>query len=123
MELRDLEVALEAERQRAAQRLVDADAEFEEIVAATRNANADDEHDPEGSTIAYERARVATLRAKAVGSLAVIEGQLARLRRGTHISCERCGAEIVLERIAAVPTTRHCIACVTTRTTRLSRGD
>ena len=31
-------------------------AELEDIVAATTHANVDDEHDPEGSTIAFERA-------------------------------------------------------------------
>ena len=36
-------------------------AELDDIVAATADANVDDEHDPEGSTIAFERARVSTL--------------------------------------------------------------
>ena len=29
--------------------------EFEQVVAASESSNADDEHDPEGATIAFER--------------------------------------------------------------------
>jgi len=36
-------------------------AEFDDIVAATTDGNSDDEHDPEGSTLAFERARVSAL--------------------------------------------------------------
>ena len=35
--------------------------EFDEVVAASRSSNADDEHDPEGATIAFERQQVAAL--------------------------------------------------------------
>jgi hypothetical protein len=31
---------------------------FDEMVAASRDSNADDEHDPEGATIAFERAQL-----------------------------------------------------------------
>src|SRR3954451_11319813 len=36
-----------------------------DIIGASESANADDEHDPEGSTIAFERAQVAALLAQA----------------------------------------------------------
>ena len=35
--------------------------EFDGVVAASRSSNADDEHDPEGATIAFERQQVAAL--------------------------------------------------------------
>ena len=31
---------------------------FNAVVAASRDTNADDEHDPEGATIAFERSQV-----------------------------------------------------------------
>jgi RNA polymerase-binding transcription factor len=47
----------EAERNQALQRLADLTGDFNDVVEASRDANADDEHDPEGATIAFERAR------------------------------------------------------------------
>ena len=35
--------------------------EFDEVVAASQASNADDEHDPEGATIAFERQQIAAL--------------------------------------------------------------
>ena len=35
--------------------------DFDSVVAASRDTNADDEHDPEGATIAFERSQVAAL--------------------------------------------------------------
>jgi RNA polymerase-binding protein DksA len=34
-----------------------------------------------------------------------------RIRDGTFGQCERCGRDIAVERLQAVPFTRHCIAC------------
>ena len=52
---------LTAERDEARRRLADLTGSFEEVVAASRDTNADDEHDPEGATIAFERSQLATL--------------------------------------------------------------
>lgn len=87
--------------------------DFEEIVAATAGSNTDDEHDPEGSTIAFERAQVAALIVEARAYLADLDRALARLDAGTYGMCERCGTPIAPERIAARPATRTCIACAT----------
>ena len=42
-------------------RLANLTDDFDAIVAASRDTNADDEHDPEGATIAFERSQVSTL--------------------------------------------------------------
>src|SRR3954454_1108423 len=55
-------------------------------------ANADDEHDPEGSTIAFERAQVAALLAQAEGHLKESTDALRRLDAGTYGHCEFCRA-------------------------------
>ena len=52
---------LAAERDEARRRLADLTGSFDEVVAASRDTNADDEHDPEGTTIAFERSQLATL--------------------------------------------------------------
>jgi RNA polymerase-binding transcription factor DksA len=89
--------------------------EFEEIVAAVAGSNGDDEHDPEGSTIAFERAQVAALLLEARAYLEDLYGALARLDNGTYGDCASCGASIAPERLNARPATRTCIACATGR--------
>ena len=49
---------LEAERAQARSLLAALTGDYDAIVEASRGSNADDEHDPEGATIAYERAQV-----------------------------------------------------------------
>lgn len=104
-ELLQAERAVILTRVRAMQQDLDA------IVLASENANADDEHDPEGSTIAYERAQVAALLAAAESSLGDIDRALSRLSDGQYALCERCQSTISLERLAALPAGRTCFEC------------
>ncbi|MFD7155587.1 TraR/DksA family transcriptional regulator [Kribbella sp. NPDC059898] len=102
---------LEAERSRVLRRLSELTGDFDEVVAASRDANADDEHDPEGATIAFERSQVAALVEQAQRHLAEIEAALDRLTDGTYGLCERCGQPIAPARLEARPTARTCIDC------------
>lgn len=43
--------------------------------------------------------------------LALVEAALARLDRGEHGRCQRCGGEIAPARLSALPWTDSCIAC------------
>ncbi|MDQ2956132.1 MAG: TraR/DksA family transcriptional regulator [Actinomycetota bacterium] len=103
--------ALAAERVAILSRIDVLRDEFDSIVAASVDANADDEHDPEGSTIAFERAQVAALLANARTSLEDLEHACARLDGGSYGSCERCGAPIAPDRLLARPAARTCIGC------------
>jgi RNA polymerase-binding protein DksA len=103
--------ALEAERTAALQRLAALTRDVERIVEATTAANIDDEHDPEGATIAFERAQTAALRDRTVERLAELDDALARLDAGSYGRCERCGRPIGDERLAARPAARRCISC------------
>jgi DnaK suppressor protein len=85
--------------------------EFEEVVAASRASNADDEHDPEGATIAFERQQVVALLEQARNRLADVEAALARREAGDYGVCENCGRPISPERLAARPAARTCIDC------------
>ena len=85
--------------------------EFDEVVAASRSSNADDEHDPEGATIAFERQQVVALLEQARERLADVEAALARRESGDYGICETCGRPIAPERLAARPAARTCIAC------------
>ena len=81
------------------------------MVAASRDSNADDEHDPEGATIAFERAQLATVLRLATDDLAEVDAALARVSAGTYGRCERCGQPIAPARLDARPTARLCIQC------------
>jgi DnaK suppressor protein len=85
--------------------------EFDEVVAASRASNADDEHDPEGATIAFERQQVVALLDQARRRLADVEAAQARRETGDYGICEACGRPIAPERLAARPAARTCIDC------------
>jgi DnaK suppressor protein len=87
--------------------------EFDAMVAASESANGDDEHDPEGATIAFERQQLAALLDSAHQRLADVDAALARAAAGDYGRCVDCGQEIALERLAARPQARTCIACAT----------
>jgi DnaK suppressor protein len=85
--------------------------EFDEVVAASKASNADDEHDPEGATIAFERQQVAALLDQARRRLADVEAAVRDVEAGIYGICETCGRPIAAERLAARPTARTCIDC------------
>jgi RNA polymerase-binding protein DksA len=107
--------ALDAERRATLDQVAGLEREFGGIVAASQADNADDEHDPEGATIAWERQHVAALLDQAREHLAAIDEALRRLGEGSYGRCEVCGQPIAPERLAARPTATRCVACASTR--------
>jgi RNA polymerase-binding transcription factor DksA len=103
--------ALLARRDELTAQLTDLRREVDDVIAAARDANLDDEHDPEGSTVAYERSRATLLAERAAAELAEVDQALVRLRAGSYGRCEQCGALIDEHRLAARPATRWCIGC------------
>ncbi len=102
---------LEAERRLTLDRLRRLTGEFEGIVAASRDTNADDEHDPEGATIAFERSQVDTLVQVTRRHLDEIDAALARVADGTYGTCLGCGGPIAPARLEARPIASRCIRC------------
>ncbi|WP_067429445.1 TraR/DksA family transcriptional regulator [Nocardioides jensenii] len=107
----DIRAALERERRATHDRLAALTADFEEVVAASRDTNADDEHDPEGSTIAFERSQLDALVRQARAHLGEIDAALTRLAAGTYGRCEQCGRHVPDGRLAVRPTARTCVDC------------
>jgi DnaK suppressor protein len=103
--------ALEAERATTLTRIAAMTSEFDEIVAGSADSNADDEHDPEGSTIAFERARTAALLHEAQAYLEELDRAAIRLDAGSYWTCARCGQPIAAARLMARPAARTCISC------------
>lgn len=89
--------------------------QLEGLVEAAAGANADDEHDPEGATLAYEREQVAALLRNTEEELAELAAARARLAEGTYGTCEVCGGPIAPARLEARPTARTCITCASAR--------
>jgi DnaK suppressor protein len=85
------------------------------VIDASRSSNADDEHDPEGATIAFERAQVIALLAAAKQRLADLDDALARHAAGAYGVCEACGQPIPPERLAVRPAARTCVTCAARR--------
>ena len=83
--------------------------DLHELFAASRDTNADDEHDPEGQTIGYERAQLSAMVRQARTHLAEIDAASTRLAAGTYGVCEVCGRPIGAERLEAKPTARTCV--------------
>jgi DnaK suppressor protein len=80
-------------------------------IAESTDLIPDDEHDAEGSTIGFERARVGALLAQSQRRVAELDLAAARVRAGTYDRCERCGGDIGWERLEALPATRVCVRC------------
>ena len=102
---------LEEEQRRTRSLLAELDEDFAGVVDAARDSNADDEHDPEGATIAFERQQVDALIRRSRAHLVEIDRALARLEGGTYGTCERCGAAIPQARLEIRPTASTCVAC------------
>lgn len=111
MDLEALERELRERRRATVRRLAALAGSFDNMVAASRDTNADDEHDPEGHTIAYERAQVAALAGQARTTLAEIDAALERIGDGTFARCEVCGDQIPSGRLRARPMARTCVRC------------
>ncbi|MDQ1368139.1 MAG: DnaK suppressor protein [Acidimicrobiaceae bacterium] len=109
-----LEARLRSEGDRTEALIGDLRHELASIAESTA-AGPDDEHDAEGSTVAYERARVQALLAHAERTAAEIAAAVERvsLAPSGALVCERCGSVIPAERLVALPTTRICVACAT----------
>lgn len=105
----DPRVRLLALREETLARLIGLGLSRDDVVAATAGANVDDEHDPEGATIAFERAQLQALIARGRERLTEIDGALARVANGTYGICEVCGGEIGEGRLEARPTASRCV--------------
>src|ERR1700723_3867827 len=67
------------------------------IVEATESANSDDEHDPEGATIAFEREHATALLERARQHLDEIDAALRRLDEDAYGTCASCGQPIAAD--------------------------
>jgi DnaK suppressor protein len=111
MDVSPIEASLTTDRAETTQRIASMTADLQAMAAASADSNIDDEHDPEGSTVAFERAQLVAMLTRTQNHLADVDAALHRLSTLEYGICERCGEPIAQERLAALPATRVCIAC------------
>ena len=101
---------LAAERTAVLRRLVRLELELAGIIESG-SAGSDDEHDPEGATLAFERQHAAALLSQARQHLADVEAAILRLAERRYGDCAACGEAIGAARLAARPAATTCIRC------------
>jgi DnaK suppressor protein len=100
-----------AERVRVLRGIAALEREFAGIAEAASAGGTDDEHDPEGATLAFERQHTAALLEQAREQLVAVDAALARLAAGRYGVCDRCGQPIGEDRLAARPAALTCVRC------------
>jgi DnaK suppressor protein len=100
-----------AERASTCARIAALQRDFDGIVEANALVAVDDEHDPEGSSTAFERAHVSALLSRSREQLAELDRALDRLSRGDYGRCEECGEVIPGARLEARPGATTCVRC------------
>ncbi|MEV0382042.1 TraR/DksA C4-type zinc finger protein [Nonomuraea sp. NPDC050643] len=102
---------LDADHQRTSARIAMLSSDRDEIVRSSALTASDDEHDPEGTSTAFERAHVQALLDQAIAHLADLELARERLRAGGYGVCATCGRRIPAERLMILPAARTCVGC------------
>ena len=108
---------LNTDREQVLLHLAELQREFDAIVTSARegSAGSDDEHDPEGATLAFERQHIAALRTQAREHLTAIDAALRKIDSGKYDICDMCGGPIGAERLAARPASLICVRCAAKR--------
>src|SRR3984957_12188809 len=108
---------LNIDREQTLGQIAELEREFAAIVASAADGSAggDDEHDPEGATVAFERQHVAALLAQARAHLDAIDAALRKVHSGVYEVCDLCGGPIGAERLAARPPALTCMDCAAKR--------
>jgi DnaK suppressor protein len=102
-------ILLEEERARKMALLPALRADIASANSARQDSNVDDEHDPEGATIAFELSQASALLQQSSDGLDQVEAALARIADGTYGTCAVCGEAIAEGRLEARPWTPFCI--------------
>lgn len=85
--------------------------DIKDLAAAREGDNSDDEHDPEGATLAFERSQADTLLRQSEERLIAITEALQRLESGTFGICTNCENPIPEMRLEIRPYAPTCVAC------------
>jgi RNA polymerase-binding transcription factor len=85
--------------------------DLESLFTASRDSNADDEHDPEGATIAFEREQLVSIMTRVKQTMGELRQALRDLDDGSYGICQSCGQPIDPARLEIRPQATLCVAC------------
>jgi RNA polymerase-binding transcription factor DksA len=102
---------LHREQQETFRRVAEMTVEIDDIIASAVDSNGDDEHDPEGATIAFERARLSALLDGSRAHQRELIDALVRLECGAYGICTTCGEAIASARLEVRPWAQCCSNC------------
>lgn len=94
-------------------RLTELKRQRQELISTMDAVNADDEHDPEGTTLTWERENLTALIQQAQNRLSAIQAAITRLDDGWAGDCADCGSPIPPGRLEARPEALRCVPCET----------
>ena len=106
-----VEWLLDAERAELERGVDGTRSELDDVRDARADGSADDEHDPEGSTLSADWSRIEGIRTGLIARLGENEGAFGRLADGTYGECTRCTRTIGAARLEARPSAALCIEC------------
>ncbi|WP_327106933.1 TraR/DksA family transcriptional regulator [Nonomuraea glycinis] len=106
---------LDSDRKQTTARIAMLRSDLDEIASSSALTGADDEHDPEGSSTAFERAHAQSLLDQALNHLGELDQAVERLRDGSYGICVKCGHRIPVERLLILPAARTCVLCAPRR--------
>ena len=89
-------------------RLID---DLDSFTDARKDGATDDEHDPEGPTLAFERSQSTAILEQTRQHFAQIESAMLRLDDGSFGVCATYGKEIPFARLEVRPYSTQCVAC------------
>ena len=89
-----------------------------ELKEAIEPASASDDDSADVAADIYERSRIISLMQVQEAKVRALENAMDRAEKGVYGICERCGDEIVAERLSIMPETTFCVRCVS----ELERG-
>ena len=110
-QLASLRGQLESDRARTGMLIDTVTDEMGAFVSARRDTATDDEHDPEGPTLAFERSQTSAILSQSQQHLTEIDAALTRMDEGRYGLCKSCGNEIALGRLQVRPQAALCISC------------
>jgi len=113
-----LRVQLEEELARVQADIDELDATERESQADATGENAYRDHMADQGTATVARELDMTFEENERGELEAVVAALNRLDEGTYGTCQRCGCDIPVQRLEAVPTASLCITCKEVEETR-----
>ncbi|HEX4058437.1 MAG TPA: TraR/DksA C4-type zinc finger protein [Galbitalea sp.] len=110
-QLTELRTRLGAERDQTVHLIQSIEDEMGAFMDARRDTATDDEHDPEGPTLAFERSQASASLAQSELHVREIDSALDRIDEGSYGLCTTCHGPIKLPRLQVRPRAAQCIQC------------